>query len=169
MYLFISDIHGNVENLNKLSLNKYDTIFFLGDLYGNIEEDEDIKKFINTFKDKLICIKGNCDYEEEYLELGIPVNEYIKLNINNKNIYLTHGNKDSLSKGCKYIDMDILIYGHEHVPYIVKEEGKVYMCVGSIGKPRDSFGASYLELDNNIFTLKNTDNYIIDQIKISSN
>lgn len=168
MYLFISDIHGNIENLKKLELSKYDTIFFLGDLYGTIDGDEEVKKFMINNQYKMVCTKGNCDYDGDYLELGIPINEYIHFNENGLNIYCTHGNKYSLSKGNNFKDMNILIYGHEHIPYIEKLNNHTYICVGSVSKPRNSFGPTYMEYENNTFTIKNFDNEIIKQIKISS-
>lgn len=169
MYLFISDIHGNIENLSKLELNKYDTIFFLGDLYGYYENDESIKEFIYNNSHKLVCIKGNCDYDEDYESLGMTPNEYVHFNEYGKNIYLTHGNKNSLSKGNSFNNADVLIYGHEHIPYIEKGSDSIYICVGSVSKPRNSLGSTYMEYEKGIFTIKDFDNNIIDQIKISSN
>ena len=73
--LFISDIHGIKTNLPKIK-EKFETLncdklVVLGDLYyigprNKMIEGYDIdyvKEFLESFKDKLICIKGNCDSE----------------------------------------------------------------------------------------------------------
>ena len=161
MDLFISDIHGNITNLELLDLEKYKTIFFLGDLYGSFEGDEDIKRFFQKYGYKIICVKGNCDYEFDYNDLGVVCNESINFTEDNINIYCTHGNR------IKPTNADVVIYGHEHIPYIKREE-KVYICVGSVSKPRNSLGASYLEYEDKEFILKDFNNNVIDQIKISS-
>lgn len=162
MYLFISDIHGNVDNLDALDLSKYKTIFFLGDLYGSFDNDEYVKEFINNNKDKLVCIKGNCDYPYIYDEFGLIGNEYITFKEDDITFYLTHGHRIQNN------DANIVIYGHEHIPYIKEENNKTYICVGSVSRPRSDKGTSYLEYENNEFTLKNFNNEVIEKIKISS-
>lgn len=34
-------------------------------------------------------------------------------------------------------EADIMIYGHTHIPYFKKFEGKYFINAGSVGKPKD--------------------------------
>ena len=69
---------------------------------------------------------------------------------NNKTLYFTHYswdcetritndlelneyNADNLDRMFYNIETDIIIFGHEHFPTIVKSEKKTYVCVGSLG------------------------------------
>jgi len=102
--LFISDIHGIKTNLEKIkeSFQKLDCdkLVVLGDLFyigpkNKMHEDYDIdyvKNFLNSFKNKIICIKGNCDSEVDGLVCEFPiVSELGIISTINEDIYLTHG------------------------------------------------------------------------------
>ena len=71
--LFISDIHGISKNLDKIRVlineNNFDKIVNLGDSYycglsikGELEVNPNaVKNFLESIKDKLISLRGNCD------------------------------------------------------------------------------------------------------------
>ena len=63
--LFISDIHGITTNLkyieNLITENGFDKLIILGDIYSPYGDCIRVKEFIETYKDKVICVKGNCD------------------------------------------------------------------------------------------------------------
>lgn len=166
MILFISDIHGIYDNLENFNINKYENIFFLGDLYGSLEGDEKVENFFRKYSNKIICTKGNCDYPFDYEALGYPVNEVIHFEVDGIKIYCNHGHKYRYKYLSTFEGMDVLIYGHEHIPYIKENNGNIYICVGSISKPRDENGPSYLEYDNNKFTLRKLNGEEIDSIEI---
>lgn len=166
MILFFSDIHGKIDNFDKINFNKYEEIFFLGDIYGEYDSDEKVKNFFQKYQNKLVCIKGNCDNKQDYESLGYYPNEIIHFVKDGINIYCNHGMKYRSRYLSNFENMDVLIYGHEHVPYIKKIEDRVYICVGSVSFPRDSNGPSYLEYDKNVFTLRSINGDLIDQIDI---
>ena len=167
--LIISDIHGITENLNILDKIIFDKLICLGDIYsyGISSEDEKnnllVEEKLKQYQDKLICLRGNCDYPNHNL---FALTDLYKDIVDNHKLYFTHGNRYSYSKG--YIDDTnyILIYGHEHVPYIKKESNNSYICVGSLSKPRYGSVASYAIYENNMIYLYNINGTIIDSINI---
>lgn len=166
--LFISDIHGNLNNLSKLNLNEYNEIICLGDIYSyssNVDEEHIIDNFFESIKYKTVCLKGNCDIYNDNI---FTPNKYIKYYIDDIPIICTHGDYYGYGKGFPKDENGILIYGHEHVPYIKKIDNRIYICVGSISRPRQNSQPSYMVYENNTFTIYSIDGNVIDSIKIKS-
>lgn len=177
--MFISDIHGLKTNID-LVKNKYinlkcDKIVVLGDLYYNyasnyVKGDYDpkyIDNFLNEFKDSLICMRGNCDSNLDVKKSNFPIYEDVFLmKINDLDIYITHGNlynynnPNNLSENC------ILIYGHEHIPYIKARDNRIFINTGSISLPRDNNMPSYTIYENHEFTIYDINGKIIDKISL---
>ena len=167
-YMIISDIHGGIDELNKVLdiylIEKCDKLIILGDLfnYGIDLNRKNIIDRLKLFKDTIIYVKGNCDNNMTDILFDIPYMQEIK--INNKNTLLTHGHiysKDYLL-GSNY---DIIISGHTHIPIIEKIHDKLFLNPGSISKPRMG-EKSFIIINNNEVYLKNLDNLIILQRKI---
>lgn len=169
--LFFSDIHGKLDNLKYIEelerQNNFDRIVVLGDLcsYYSYQDSIDVVKFLNKYLNKLIITRGNCDSDFIMKLINVSTPDLVELNVDNKKLYLTHGHLYSYSKN-KIFNNGILIYGHEHVPYIKCENDMIYICVGSISLPRNNSKPSYLIYDNNIFTLFDIDKNIIDRIEV---
>lgn len=169
--LFISDIHGIPDYLDVIDQYKYDELIVLGDLFSygnessNIVGNAEVQKFLKNHYNKILCVKGNCDSGYDYRQINLPVNnDFLHLKIDNLNIYCTHGhlyNYHNLSFGEK---SGILIYGHEHVPYIESFNDMTYICVGSISKPRYASKPSFCIYEDRIFTIYSIDGEIIDRI-----
>ena len=78
-YMFISDIHGNIEYLEKyieiFEEKKYDKLIILGDTSGGYYGDKDyfIAEILNNMENKVEVIRGNCDsYDfEDMLEFEV--------------------------------------------------------------------------------------------------
>lgn len=166
--MFISDIHGVSTNLEKIkekiiNLN-CDKIIILGDLYyigprNKMHQDYNIsavEAFLNYFKDKIICIKGNCDSEVDIKITPFPiVNELGLISVDNNDIYLTHGHIYNETNWDK--TGTILVYGHFHLPFIKEQDGKIFMSPGSISLPKNDFPPTYMIYSNNKFTIYNID------------
>lgn len=143
--LMLSDIHGRSKNLETLEkeilIDSFDHVVLLGDLYNSIDYKK-IVEFMNRYKDKLIVIKGNCDTTKDILLSPVKTEEVKYLNVDGLDFYFTHGNKynyynnDTFSNG-------VLVYGHEHIPYIKQDSDMVYVNTGSLSLPRDDYGATY--------------------------
>jgi len=172
--MFISDIHGIRTNLDIIKKYDFDTLVILGDLYHNGFPHEDheidnasVKDFIMKNKEKIVCLKGNCDHSYDYVDLGLPVNDdYIKIVDKNITMYCSHGHKYNY-RNFSFLDTKgVVIYGHEHVPYIEKVDGTIYICVGSISRPREGSKASFCRYESGEFTLYSVEGQIINSITI---
>lgn len=177
--LFFSDIHGIYKNLEKLvNLDKqenFDRIVCLGDLYycgpfyNNIIDINSNKVFdiLTNWSKKLICIRGNCDSDVDIKASDFPICDKLSLLlVDDLNIYLTHGNEYNKDKNNKFINKGILIYGHEHYPYIKKDKDMVYINVGSISLPRNNSKPSFAIYENKEIKLYDIENNILDLIKL---
>ena len=167
-YMVISDIHGGIYELNKV-LDIYfkencSKLLILGDLfdYGFSITRDDIVNRLNSIKDSIIAVSGNCDNNIKDILFDMP---YINnINLNNKNITLTHGHlssKDYLSN----LDSDIIFTGHSHVASIETINGKLFVNPGSISKSRKGEN-SFSIIDENKVTIRNLDNEILEEINI---
>ena len=162
--MFISDIHGIKTNL-ELIRRRYEELncsklVVLGDLYyigprNILNSGYDInyvKDFLMSFKDNLICVRGNCDSDVDIKVSDFPIiNELGLISLEEKDIYITHGNIYNENNWQK--DNSILIYGHLHIPFIKEKEGNYYINPGSISLPKDDNGASYLVLEDDRFVI----------------
>ena len=163
--LFISDIHGITKNLDKIRVlennNNYDKIVNLGDSYycglsiqGTLEVNPSaVKAFLTGIKDKLICLRGNCDADVDIEKSQFPMYESILLNVDGLDLHCTHGHIHNINKNTNLPESTILIYGHHHIPYIKEEQNSTYICVGSVSLPRDEYGATYTIYENKIITI----------------
>lgn len=174
-YLVVSDIHGSLFYANKIleliNNEKVDKVILLGDLYYHgprnplpIEYNpKEVCNLLNSIKDKIICIKGNCDAEVDEMISEFEFNKNILLDINNKKFMFTHGHKYNIEN--KVDNIDVLIYGHFHTGFIKKEDGVIYVNAGSITLPKNGTKNSYLVIDENYIYLKDLENNIIDSIR----
>lgn len=169
--LVISDVHGVKTNLEKIR-NRYiqlkcDKLIVLGDLYfGNSESDYDpkyVKKFLESFKDNLICIKGNCDFQVNPEKEPFPIEKDNLINLEN-NIYITHGHMYNDKNWI--LENSILIFGHYHIPFIEEIDSTVFINPGSISKPRGENLPSYLFINESEFTIFNVNDSVITSIKV---
>ncbi len=166
--LFISDIHGITKNLgciDNIIINKnIDKLIVLGDLYSNYSDNLEVNQFLLKFKDKLICVKGNCDsnINIEGIEM---VSTIKKIEIDSINIYITHGDRYNYENN-NLLKNSILVYGHKHYPFIKKKDDITYICVGSISLPRNNSDPTYMIYENNKFIIYNIDGDVIDGIEV---
>lgn len=168
MKLFIfSDIHGIVSNLEilKESIEKEqpNKIIVLGDLYytgptynGNAEVSSfKVHEFLQSLGNKLVAVKGNCDSPvdekaSDFLMCGslMPVFD------GDVELIFTHGNEYSLKKNSKVSSGCVLVYGHEHIPYIKHENDSTFVCVGSVSLPKEDNPPTYAIYENKYICIK---------------
>lgn len=174
--LFFSDIHGIKKNLSKLEKvihkEKFDKIVVLGDLYNRefnnkkgMFDNQEVYNFLTKYKEKLIITKGNCDLNIEINDFRV-YKDYASIYVDDITFYLTHGNEYNYYNATQFDQKGILIYGHEHIPYIRKKQDMIYICVGSISLPRNDLGATYMIYENKKFTIYNIDNEVINEYEI---
>ena len=167
-YIVISDIHGGINELNKvLDLYKKlncSKILLLGDLfdYGFNKYSEEIITKLNSYKSDIIAVSGNCDNNIYDLLFDIP---YIRnIDLNNKKIFMTHGhlyNRNDLIKQ----EADLIFIGHSHISSIEKLENKIIINPGSLAKSRLGSNSFCLVTEESI-SIRNLDNEIIKDISI---
>ena len=160
-YLVISDIHGDFDMLLKsIDAFKYfncDEIIILGDvLYHGPRNDlpsgyapKKCISLLNEYKDKITCVKGNCDAEVDQMVLEFDILESHFKTINNIEVYLTHGH---------HLDMvpdsaNIIFYGHTHVSKIERENDKLFINPGSTSIPKGDLIHSFGIIENNTFKI----------------
>lgn len=173
--LFIADIHGiktNLEYIKKtFEKQNCNLLVVLGDLYHSYIKHPDVdplavKDFLESFQDKLICMQGNNDTVSDQIKSNFPIlSDLSVIYINNIPIYLTHGHRYNM-KDHKKLKSGVLIYGHEHIPYIIQDEHMIYISTGSISIPRNKKLPTYTIFENNMFTIYNIKDEIIDSITI---
>ncbi len=170
-YIVFSDIHGSAYYANKMKeiieKENADKVILLGDLYYHgprnpLPEEYNPKlvcEFLNSIKDSIICIKGNCDAEVDEMISEFSFNNHVELEIGNKKYYFTHGhheNKDNIPEG-----IDVLVYGHFHTGFIEEVNGVICVNSGSITLPKNDTAHSYLIIDENKIELKDIEGNVI--------
>ena len=168
----ISDIHGNIECLNK-AIERYieenaEKLIILGDFSGYYfsSSDFEVAEILNNMARIIIAVKGNCDSSQAdelfNFELG-----YLKtIDVNGIKVTLTHGhmyNRNNLPENCG----DIFLSGHTHIGNIEKINGKIIANPGSISKPRGGTKKSYIIIDEEKIELKSLDGEVIKSIKLN--
>lgn len=178
--IFLSDIHGIYENLDLIDKiienEKIDKIVVLGDLYyygpnynGNKKVNSVmVKDFLTKHSDKLICMRGNCDSDVDVKVSDFPICSGLSmLYIDDLNIYVTHGNEYNKEKTNKFNNREgVLVYGHEHIPYIEKNNNMIYINVGSISLPRNGNLPTYMIYEKRCFKIYNINKEIVNQIEV---
>lgn len=163
--IIVSDIHGYNTYMAKLvdivDAAHPDKIIFLGDInYSRIRDDEVVNK-LNSWRDKIIAVKGNCDDLNDLECVNFPICEnYLVINVDGINWYLTHGHLNY--KLPELTDKDILFNGHTHC----YELSRNYINPGSLSLPRMHSEHTYIIYQNKSFKLYDLDGNIINELKI---
>lgn len=175
--LVVSDIHGSSYYAEKIKeiveRENPEQIILLGDLYYHGPRNElsqeyapmKVAEVLNSLKDKLLVVKGNCDAEVDEMISDFKFEDHLLLDVNGKKIYFTHGHKYNIEK-IPYEDFDILIYGHIHQGFIQEKEGYLFANPGSISLPKCGTEHSYLILEEDKFILKDVQGKILQEYKL---
>lgn len=170
-FLIASDIHGSAYYcdllLKAIDTEKADRVLILGDiLYHGPRNDlpkdyapKRVIEMLNPLKDKLLCVRGNCDTEVDQMVLEFPIMaDYSVIPVGDRLMYATHGhnfnenNLPPISKG------DILLNGHTHVSKCVEYGDFIYMNPGSVSIPKEDTPHSFMTLEEGNFLWKNLEN-----------
>ena len=176
--MFISDIHGiknHIDFIKKEFIEEgCDKLVVLGDLYyigpkNQMIKDYDIsyvEKFLESFKDKMICIQGNCDSEVDIEFSNFPIIYGLsRIQTDTKELFITHGHLYNENHWNR--ENSILIFGHYHIPFIKEIGNNLFINPGSISLPKDNHKPSYLIFDEKYFIIYDVDKTIIAQKKVS--
>ena len=170
-FLICSDIHGSAHYcrilINRINEEKADRVIILGDiLYHGPRNDlpegyapKEVIEMLNPLKNKLLCVRGNCDTEVDQMVLDFPIlADYSVIPLGERLIYLTHGHKFNETNLPPMNCGDILLNGHTHIPKCTKHQDYIYMNTGSVSIPKEGSFHSYMILENEEFLWKNLEN-----------
>lgn len=161
--LIASDIHGSSYFCQKL-IDVYKSgdcqkLVLLGDiLYHGPRNDlpkqyapKEVISQLNSIKEDILCVRGNCDTEVDQMVLDFPVlADYAVIFDSNSTLYLSHGHKTSeLETKLRY--KNILICGHTHVPTVKECDNYIYINPGSVSIPKENSPNSYIIYDDGVF------------------
>ncbi len=174
--LIISDIHGSsfygkkIEEIYKKE--QADKIVLLGDLYYHGPRNDltqeynpmEVAKILNSLKDKLLVVKGNCDAEVDEMISEFQFQDNIEMEVNGYHVFFTHGHRYNIDQLPPLgINIDIMFYGHFHTGFITEENGIIFANPGSISLPKANTKHSYLIFDEKELILKDVDGNVIDK------
>jgi putative phosphoesterase len=148
--LFISDIHG-VPSTLKAALEKgeeygFDKLVLLGDLmyHGprngvpDFYDPVKVAELLNTYKDKIVAVRGNCDAEVDQMLLEFPMmDDYAVIEADGEKFFLTHGHLYNEQKLPPIGMGTVLVHGLTHIA-----ENKLLECglrifnPGSVSLPK---------------------------------
>ncbi len=147
-FLIGSDIHGSFyyAKLFFSKAEKYnpEKIILLGDFYysgaRNIPPKDyspkDCVALVNSYAEKIIAIKGNCESEVDQMVSPFLFSEVGTRYVFGKQITMTHGHHysfDNLPKN----PGDIFLQGHTHVGVLEKKGNLILANPGSVSLPKD--------------------------------
>ena len=166
--MIASDIHGSARYCRALlaafAREGADRLLLLGDiLYHGPRNDlpeeyapKEVIALLNPLREKLLCVRGNCDSEVDQMVLEFPVlADYCILPVGQKLVYATHGHSYNTKNPPPLMPGDILLHGHTHVPAWQEfGEGNLYLNPGSLSIPKENSPHSYMTLEEGLFRWK---------------
>ena len=128
----LSDAHGFVAPVETaIEKSKPDVVIFCGDGASRVEDISYLYPEI-----KFYIVKGNCDASNFPYEL--------EEKIGSKRFFITHGHNynvkysyDEIINSAKIRGVDVVLFGHTHIPVNEYNNGLYIMNPGSCAMPRD--------------------------------
>ncbi|MDY2755069.1 MAG: phosphodiesterase [Candidatus Treponema excrementipullorum] len=168
-FFVLSDIHGSYEDLKRckeiIDSEDGDGVIICGDYLNHGPRNAIPAGYnpgacaglLNSFKDKIISVRGNCDSEVDQMLLEFPVLEsHTRLYVfgngtgeqsPNKRtcmVFIHHGHlfdRENLLKNNP--TGTVFIQGHTHVPLLEVQEGSLFFNPGSISIPKTEAGKTF--------------------------
>lgn len=155
--LFLSDIHGVPSALEAALAAAdalgYDRIALLGDLlyHGprngvpNLYDPVRVAKILNSLKDRIVAVRGNCDAEVDQMMVEFPIMaDYAVLDAGTEKFFLTHGHLWNEAKLPPVGIGTVLAHGHTHIPELKKLDcGLTIFNPGSVSLPKGGSSRSF--------------------------
>ena len=166
-YMIASDIHGSAiycrKMLEAFEEERADRLVLLGDLlYHGPRNDlpreyapKEVIPLLNGVKEKLLCIRGNCDAEVDQMVLEFPIlADYALLELEGRTVYLSHGHIYHEGNLPPLMPGDAFLYGHTHVPRAEEKDGVVFLNPGSVSLPKEGNPPTYGILEHGCFSVR---------------
>ena len=169
--LVASDIHGDLTGAKAVfeaaEREGADKILLLGDLlYHGPRNDlpatyspKAVIELLNSNKDRIIAVRGNCDTEVDQMVLEFPIlADYALIYADGLTVFATHGHHHNTQAPPPLGKGEVLLHGHTHV---LKSEAfgqdNIYLNPGSVSLPKEGNPKTYAVLENRVFTVKELD------------
>ena len=169
-WMIASDIHGSAkyceELLKAFEREQAERLILLGDLLyhgprNDLPEEYAPKKVLaalNGIRDRILCVRGNCDTEVDQMVLQFPIlADYALICADGIRMYATHGHVYSPDHLPPLQTGDVLLYGHTHVPAWEQRDGILCLNPGSVSIPKENTPRGYILLEEGIFRWKTLD------------
>lgn len=175
-----SDIHGSAyyckQMLAAFESENADKLLLLGDiLYHGPRNDlpkeyapKEVIALLNERKDRIFCVRGNCDTEVDQMVLQFPIlADYAILSVGKHLIYATHGHNFNMDKVPPLQKGDILLHGHTHVPaWTMFGEENLYLNPGSVSIPKENSEHGYMIIEDSQIEWKNLEGQVYHTISL---
>lgn len=168
--LIASDIHGSAYYckglMAALEREKPDKLVLLGDLlYHGPRNDlprdyapKEVITMLSTQKERLLCVRGNCDTEVDQMVLPFPIlADYCLLYVGGHVVFATHGHNHNEQQLPPLQKGSVLLHGHTHVPACRVHEDYVYLNPGSVSIPKEGSPHSYMVWSDRLIEWKALD------------
>lgn len=166
-WMIASDLHGSAYFTRLLfsqaEKESPEKLILLGDLLyhgprNDLPEEYSPKQVIgllNSWANKLLCVRGNCDAEVDQMVLDFPLMaDYALLMLNGHMFLATHGHRIHPDAPTKMAEGTILLNGHTHIPKIHQYKDFLYINPGSVSIPKENSPHSYLMLNGDTLQWK---------------
>ncbi|WP_304431329.1 phosphodiesterase [Acutalibacter muris] len=164
-WLIASDIHGSAlycgELIKAFGREGADRLLLLGDLlYHGPRNDlpkgyapKEVIAQLSGLKDKIFCVRGNCEAQVDQMVLPFPVMaEYCLIETADRLVFATHGHVYNTDNPPALFEGDVLLHGHTHIPAKTKvPAGWWYLNPGSVSIPKEGSPRGYLTLEKGLF------------------
>jgi putative phosphoesterase len=178
--MFASDVHGDYScaaaTVEKYREEKAEKLILLGDLLyhgprNDLPADYAPKKVIellNSIKDELACVRGNCDTEVDQMVLQFPIlADYMLIFEKGRSLFVTHGHHYNTDTPPALKEGDLLIHGHTHVLAVTPfGNNNTYLNPGSVSLPKEGNPKSYMIYEDGVFLIKDFESNIIKKFEI---
>ncbi len=177
--IIASDIHGSYAYTKKFwefvdRDGNSKRVVLLGDTYNHGPRNPfpeeyapmKVEALLESRMTEFDIIWGNCDSEVDQMISPFTIGGDFSLKDGDRTIYFTHGHK--VNPDLPKADAkpgDLVFYGHFHVPAYNLVDGVHYVCVGSLGLPKEDSPHAYATYENNTVSVLGLDGSQV--IKIS--
>lgn len=178
-WMIASDIHGSAYYCEKVlaafSRENADRLLLLGDLlYHGPRNDlpqgyapKEVISQLSAVKDKVFCVRGNCEAEVDQMVLPFPVlADYCLLEQAGHVVFATHGHHYNLETPPLLQPGDVLLHGHTHVPAKDARLGFWYLNPGSVSIPKEGSAHSYMTMEEGTFVWKGLEGVEYDRLTL---
>ena len=123
---------------------------------------------LNGMKDRLLCVRGNCDAEVDQMVLEFPVlADYAVLPVADGWCTPPTAMSTTPRPRRRWPPGDILLHGHTHIPAWELRAGQPLLNPGSVSLPKEGSAHSYMTLENGCFRWKTMDGRTYHELTLS--